>query len=144
MEGPSLQAAEQAFRKHSGGGDAMGLFACKCAVVDLLGLDLGKRALAAALREGCPGALDSGTLSLRQFLAVFSVLKDSQPAAAGLRAAYDTLDPTGRGYITEADFMAVLSSVAPRIASERGTELYKSGDTYDVGKVRWCVCMLYV
>ena len=113
----------------------MDLFMCKCAVLDLLGMDLKKRELEAALRESCPEALNTGRISLAQFLGLFSALNEALPAAAGLRAVYDALDPTGRGYITEADFMAVLSSVAPRIASARGTELYKSCDTYDLGKV---------
>lgn len=115
--------------------DSIGLFHCKCAVLELLGVQLTKRALKEILLQCCPLSLKSGLLSLDDFISVFVLVRDARPPGQDLRDMYDVVDPTGKGFITEDDFLLAMSAVAPRIAASRGAEIYRSLDTYDIGKV---------
>lgn len=136
MSGPSMKFAANIYLKHAECEGCMDLFSCKIALVELLGISLCKKELASVLTSCCPHTLDSGVLTLQDFMGVFSLVRDSHLAKSDISEVYSVLDPVGKGYITESDFTAVLHSVAPQICAARGAEIFKSCDSYDIGKVR--------
>jgi hypothetical protein len=132
--------AKYAHQDQSPGGTsvypALEVFMCKCAIIDLFGLELKKKELVALLGRYCPSALEDGFVSRPEFLSLCEGIQETLPVNIHMKNMYNSLDPTKKGYITEDDFMAVFFSLAPRLATARGREIYRAADSYSIGKVR--------
>ena len=109
--------------------------ACKCAILELLGVELKKRDLLSLLSSQCPEALTRGGVTWREYVELVSAVEETLPVDMAIKSIYHEFDPTKKGYITEDDFMAVFMSISPALATARGREIFRAADIHSLGKV---------
>lgn len=151
MVEPSLTHARSVFKRYSPkesiwdtGIRYIDPFQCKCALVEVVGVELKKADLVRHLDklqdiywQNC------NIITEDAYLKVVSSVQAEVPVNV-VEEAFACLDPTHKGFVTESDFTNAMWSVAPHLTSKRASptsigrstsEIFKSADSYDIGKV---------
>ena len=143
MVEPSLANAKKVFSKYSShesiwdaGIRYLDAFQCKCAIAELYGIELKKKELTELLSSiNCSYWESCGVIIEDAFLKLFSHFQAQQPVNTPEQTVFGYLDQNHKGYVTEADFVAAMASIAPTLAAEIGHEVFAANDTYEIGKV---------
>jgi hypothetical protein len=114
------------------------IFACKCAILELLNMEIPLSKIRKILINDCRWNCYFGNVSLEEFLRLYHFIAGRNIAVNKddrLQTVYEFYDICDRGWVDKQNFSDVFKSVCPQLEKEIGNDIFSLLDLNNTNRV---------
>jgi hypothetical protein len=114
------------------------IFACKCAILELLNLEIPLSKIRKILINDCRWNCYFGNVSLEEFLRLYHIITGRTMSGHNndhLQTMYEFYDICDRGWVDKQNFSDVFKSVCPQLEKEIGNDFFSLLDLNNTNRV---------